>query len=491
MTKQEQRRIKNLQRKMLNIFRLSLIIPTALWLFICFISLLFPGIKKAIDYDLGENRYLASFPTNFSSDWFSDLETYYNDHVPFRSLLIDANKSLKYAAEIPYDNGIRDIFVAIFHGAADSGTPITETSTTMNIDDIFGTSASIIPSTTTPNETIPSDSSQELSSLDIESTTVAETTIPVTEPPAPLHSLPEPPTEAVEPGFLAPVLSNNSTIIGRNRWLFLAGSNLDYYLANNILSEDKMQQYADKLNELKTVLDQHNKRMVILLVPEKPQIYPEYMPNYEVEETYKRSERLTDYLQTHTEIPICFPIHEITALKNYLLLYKKYDSHWNNAGSFIGYQMILKMLGLPTTNVLDLDIEMYPIGSGAGDLINSGALNLSDYSNDYDYTIHYKDYIGLLGTEGEVFRSDIYYRAFSTAENQDKVAVIGDSFRNHMVLYMCKDFADSSILHFFELGDDKVNPVLLNADTIVLTIAERNDYRIFEISDFLINLYSN
>ncbi len=83
---------------MMQIYWGFLLFPTVLWLII---SLLLPPAKEALDYDLGENRVQAGFPAAFSSDWFLELEKYYNDRAPFRSVLITMNRSLSEMLENP------------------------------------------------------------------------------------------------------------------------------------------------------------------------------------------------------------------------------------------------------------------------------------------------------------------------------------------------------------------------------------------------------
>ena len=75
--------------------RLSSAISMLLFLSILIVPSLLWGVKKVIRSDvwevqLDENRELAKWPQKFSSDVPSEVEDYYNDHLPFRSVMLHA-----------------------------------------------------------------------------------------------------------------------------------------------------------------------------------------------------------------------------------------------------------------------------------------------------------------------------------------------------------------------------------------------------------------
>lgn len=82
------------------IFMAALVLPSILWLFV---HLAGKEAVAVLDYDLGENRNKASFPDTFSSSFMGEIEEYYNDRLPFRSVIISANRKLTSMIERPYD----------------------------------------------------------------------------------------------------------------------------------------------------------------------------------------------------------------------------------------------------------------------------------------------------------------------------------------------------------------------------------------------------
>ncbi len=82
------------------IFMTVLILPSLLWL--C--AGLLPGHQRALDYDLGENCAMASFPETFSVTYMQEVEAYYNDRLPFRSMMISANREIDAFMDETYDD---------------------------------------------------------------------------------------------------------------------------------------------------------------------------------------------------------------------------------------------------------------------------------------------------------------------------------------------------------------------------------------------------
>ena len=97
------------------VFLMVLVLPTAIW---GIGTLILGDSFQTLDFDLGENRKLASFPEEITPDYGTKLEAYYNDRLPFRSLIISTNRSLTAAMENPYDKVISPYLVNIFYNSS-------------------------------------------------------------------------------------------------------------------------------------------------------------------------------------------------------------------------------------------------------------------------------------------------------------------------------------------------------------------------------------
>lgn len=108
----ENQNIKTFSLVSITMFLAILILPSLLWA----VVKLLPGKPiNVLDFDLGENRNVASFPTEFTSTYGLDLEAFYNDRLPFRSVIISANRGLTAATEKIYDEKISPLLVKIFY----------------------------------------------------------------------------------------------------------------------------------------------------------------------------------------------------------------------------------------------------------------------------------------------------------------------------------------------------------------------------------------
>ena len=89
------------------LFMTVLILPSAIW-----------GVKgltgsKIFESDLGENRELAKWPEFISSNIITEIEAYYNDHAPFRSVLIYGYSVVDTALESTYRKSVQPALVKL------------------------------------------------------------------------------------------------------------------------------------------------------------------------------------------------------------------------------------------------------------------------------------------------------------------------------------------------------------------------------------------
>ncbi len=61
------------------------------------------SVTETLDFDTEENRAMATFPKKFAPETFtSDVETWYNDNLPFRLVIYTSYKNSLEAFESPY-----------------------------------------------------------------------------------------------------------------------------------------------------------------------------------------------------------------------------------------------------------------------------------------------------------------------------------------------------------------------------------------------------
>ena len=390
------------------LFMTILILPTFIW----GIGKLLPGKPiEVLNYDLDENRNLASFPTQFHPTYGTDLEAFYNDHLPFRSVIISANRRLTAATEKPYDEIISPFLVKTFYSK-------------------------------------PSDDGEL----------------------------------AVE--YMPPKLHNNLTIEGRDGWLFFGTEeNLNDYLGNNILSDEELELYLSKMVKLNELCKAQGKELYFFIPPNKTQVYPEKMPSYTIVDSYTRVQRLVDYVQENSDVKIVYPIQELTDAKEDMQVYLKTDTHWNEAGAYIGTQALYSLMGMPTTDIQD--VNHYEKEFTTGDLIRMGNLNPEDFPPDTNFEVDYKMDV----TVTPLDNTDItqwLYKTSSTSENDCNFLIAGDSYRLFMTKYLCRDFSLFNQIHTDSVGEPEVDGLLENADIIVIESVERFNHTLLNTLDHFI-----
>ena len=275
-------------------------------------------------------------------------------------------------------------------------------------------------------------------------------------------------------------IEDHMVVFGRDDWLYTAeGTSLDYYAGTNVLSEEEMAAYAKLLDTLNDICKAKGIELVMEVAPNKEQVYPEHYPSYTIENQKKRLLVMEEYMREYCSVPFVYPIRELAANKDQYDTYWKYDTHWNSTGAFIGMKAIYEALG---RQVNDKDATMRKEDTNRGDL--AGVTGYTDLYT--DYITEYKPAI-TVGRESyydyEYDIDDYGVRYISTADNERKLVVVGDSYRVSLAAQMCKDYKYTDAIHRDILGTDVAAArlrELSEGDTLVIICIERWDYRMFD-----------
>lgn len=272
-----------------------------------------------------------------------------------------------------------------------------------------------------------------------------------------------------------PAREMNGTIFGRDDWMFCNYDNsIAYYCGSNLMSEQQMKDKLSLMQKLQNICDSRGVQLQFMIAPNKEQVYSEYMPTYTIENSYKRVPEFIDYVKRNSSVKIIYPIDELRAAKSTMSTYYKYDTHWNHYGSFIATQALYKDMGL---DYVSPDSVNYSEGSCIWGLVITAGLSWKDYERDYDHIPDYKPEIELFNTDGEIdhihTEKSAVYRTDSTASNQSRFVMVGDSFRLYMMPYLERDFQHVSIAHRDNIHD--IEDDIRQADILVVECVERLD----------------
>lgn len=552
---------KKLQLAATAAFMVILILPSLAWGVLQLIARNDPGVMEMLDYDLGENRNKAPFPESFDLDEYTkQLEAYYNDRAPFRSVLIRWNQKFSGRLESVYQANVEPTLIEWMYGSSSQGNAQIPGLPAVLPDDLTGSGGN--PGSITPSGSPapPEGSGAAVSPMPPDGSGVAAASpapsdgSPTAAPAGEAHNylvaqqlaptcekegsityycghcgdtytqtLPAaghvPETKVVEPSYLnygytsyfctvcgktwrgnfvekpidntylPPKQAGDYVVFGRYNWLFYRGnSTIAYYRGANVLTEQEMAEYLATLQQLQDLCDEKGIRLCFMIIPNKEEVYDEYMPTYQMIDPLKRDVRLKAYITENSDIDFLYPLEELKTGKVCYDTYYMYDSHWNNAGGFLGAQALYRALEMPVTVFLDWSITE-TLGAPTG-LVATGGLDPANYQGDHDYTIDYRPEVQLLKVEGEknIFCSTGIYRAWSDCGNDQKLVLLGDSFRVAMLPYLERDFAEICVAHRDE--KQKVIQDVREADVLVVSAVERFDRALFETAQALIGYLS-
>ena len=284
-----------------------------------------------------------------------------------------------------------------------------------------------------------------------------------------------------------PNVHGSGVIYGRkDNWLFWSGEWISGPLQNalndfcgyDLFYPSEMASFAEKLSQLDSLLESKGKKLIFTITPNKESIYGEYMPSYDRVSDVSRTTQMMQYLQSHTKVSVVYPIEKMLEYKETYQLYFKYDTHWNSAGGYVYAMEILRTLGLPATDLYDVELkevarssmrelsygstlyngyltEKGDLGSMVGNSLQKDEL---DYQIDFmpKVTFRYESMTNRRG-ENRMFTSPEYTNAVtvSNSSNKQSLCIIGDSFRRAISPFMFKSFEKVSTYHQAEITTDE------------------------------------
>lgn len=430
------------------------------------------GESASID----EKRKAAQFPSKVSDTYVRDIEQWYGANAPLRINLIDAKLQISNKMDKYYRDSIQPqlakVLVPSWYENTDSETKVTGKIEESNIVGVPG------QDDTTTAESIAGQAGAasgrgENGSADSGGTAKdgAETGTPAAAEQEKLKPLPPfvPDPDIDIEGYVPPV-EENGALYGRGDWLFYTGEySIDYYRGTNALSEEEMAQWKADIEELNSICEAKGIRLAVVLAPNKEQVYPEYMPTYQVEGEAVRANAFAAYMEG-SEAHYRYLLNELKAARGLGELYLRQDTHWNSLGAYVALQAIYEELQLPFIPVQKLEIRESAVSGG-------DITNFCGFKSEYvRYDVDYKPEVNVTASEyesGYIMK----YRA-ENAQNQCKAVVIGDSFAGELRQLVAKDFSQTTAMH----RDSIDNQVAIEAieqlgegDVLIIIAVERYD----------------
>lgn len=265
-------------------------------------------------------------------------------------------------------------------------------------------------------------------------------------------------------------MESNEVLLGKEGWLFYKtdtdGEPLYDYMGVNRFSDEELDDIYDGLEQLGDRLSEAGIRYAVMTVPNKEQVYSEYMPDtVERISDISRLDQLTSYMEERQAgaagaenagsgaiyIEGQYPYVDMTETfinapdKEHL--YYRYDTHWTDIGSFTALSEVNKALyGRGLSKPVFGELPGFE-----GDLARISA-TLDRYS-DTSYPIE----------EGSIPAGDIH--------EDETLLIIGDSFGDAMMHVARYYYGDVKFVSIPDLKEGMIEEC--SPDVVILECVER------------------
>jgi alginate O-acetyltransferase complex protein AlgJ len=141
------------------------------------------------------------------------------------------------------------------------------------------------------------------------------------------------------------VSPSSKVLVGKDGWFYYTGdNNLSIAMGGFPLSDELLRAMAYNQTRIQMALRKEGIAYVIVLIPSKVSIYPEYIKGgqFIVQET--PIDIVTNYLRKNTTIPVINTKKDLLSEKTSEQVFFKTDTHWNEVGAYVGYRSVISNL---------------------------------------------------------------------------------------------------------------------------------------------------
>ena len=146
---------------------------------------------------------------------------------------------------------------------------------------------------------------------------------------------------------------------------------LNQYRGLDRFSNAELDRWIDVMESYQKWLDKQKIDFIIFIAPNQESIYSEFMPHYadKVNSELRINQVYRRLRERHSSLNIIYPRSDLmVAKKKYPsnFLYHQLENHWNELGSFVAYQTLMKDIqkrfsGVAPLAISDIEIKSIPI----------------------------------------------------------------------------------------------------------------------------------
>lgn len=238
---------------------------------------------------------------------------------------------------------------------------------------------------------------------------------------------------------------NIKAFVGKEGWFFMSGEEIKTYSGTSLFTQNELNEFKDEMLLRKKMAEENNAHFFIAIVPNKSNIYPEYMPDHIIKTNGAGyGKQLLNFLQENN-FPVIDLYTPLLNSKKDAELYYHTDTHWNNYGAFMACNAVLNEFGKYAPNVKPLDLRIYKphtVIEEAGDIAKmfsmehelkeknptpvrpGGSVSYEKKQNKYT------------PTKGFPYPDDYEYTRYTNNDSLPTVLIIRDSFGKKIFPYI-------------------------------------------------------
>lgn len=234
-----------------------------------------------------------------------------------------------------------------------------------------------------------------------------------------------------------------NVIIGKSGWFF-DGANVGLGERRGPLTREQIARWRQVLVERNDWLAARGIKYLLVVAPEKDQVYPEYLHETGRAPRVSRQDQLIAALSgSNVEILDLRP--SLIEAKRAHLVYLKTDTHWNSFGAFVAYQTIIQDLSksFPRLQALaESDLKFSPPASASGNLAKLLGLHNSITEQVIGVSAGGSQPI----VNGEIGNSNEMVQSEQPGSGLPRLLMFRDSFSTAMIPFLARHFSRATYI---------------------------------------------
>lgn len=286
-------------------------------------------------------------------------------------------------------------------------------------------------------------------------------------------------------------VSSSQVVRGTNGWLFYAAKTdsdpIGDYEGTTTFTSEEVSKCVDNVGNLDRYCNDNGINYCLLIVPNKENVYYEYMPDMYLHSPESRTDKLAASLIDEGYNVINLKDTMISA-KGETPLYYLYDTHWNQLGAYLGVKSSLESMGLDAAEPIDLHVSEERLRNvgyhycGEDDLAQMTGLR--DIFFRYEIERWYEE---MPPIDWIAFQIEQESSTTSHLHNEDAVydgtlLLVRDSFGTAMMPALSRYFKDVYVEHIGWFKSEDVAQI--RPDYVIFQYVERYSYRIIDMVEF-------